>query len=69
MLCVHFIGNALTQMAVTFHGGCMIAVLPECPPSVFAYVVFLAGSAGDQFNRIRDDITAAIVQYKQVNMI
>jgi hypothetical protein len=47
----------------------MITVLPECPLSVFAYVVFLAGSAGDQLNRIRDDITAAIVEYKQVDMV
>ena len=63
------IGNALTQMAVTFHGGCMIAVLPECPLYLFAYVIFLAGSAGDPFNRIRDDIMLAVVKYKQVNII
>jgi hypothetical protein len=56
-------------MAVTFHGGCMIAVLPECPLYFFTDVVFLAGSAGDQLNRIRDDITLAIVKYKQVNML
>ena len=63
------IGHALAQMAVTFHGGCMIAVLPECTFSFFTYVLFLAGSAGDQLNRIRDDITSAIVKYKQVNMV
>lgn len=37
-------GYALAEVAATFHGGGMISVLPECAFSVFAQVVFLAGS-------------------------
>ena len=42
------IGNALPKMAVTFHGGCMIAVLPERTFSVFTDIVLLAYSTGNQ---------------------
>ena len=47
----------------------MITVLPECSLPVFTNVVFLTGSAGNQLERIRDDIAAAIIEYKQVNML
>jgi hypothetical protein len=44
-------------------------VFPECPLSPFPPIVFLPGSAGDQFNGIGNCFAIRIISNKQMNVI
>jgi hypothetical protein len=47
----------------------MVGILPEGAFSVFADIEFLPGSAGYEFDGIRNNIGSVRIRHKQMNMV
>jgi hypothetical protein len=62
--------NQTSQQVLSgLDGGCMVPVFPECAFTTFPVVILLGSSAGNQFNRLRNNRAVAIVLNDEVNMI
>ena len=57
------------KVMVRFHCGCMVAIFPESPFSLFPLVKLLSCPACDHLHRLWDDITLPAVEYEQMDMI
>jgi hypothetical protein len=63
------VGTAAEKMIPVFDGSCMITVFPKGSIAVLPLIELLAGPTGDQLHGFRNDITAAIVGHKQMDVV
>jgi hypothetical protein len=56
-------------MLSAFDGGCVVAIFPKGPFPVFALVVFLCGSSGDQADSLGNNPLSTVIFQNQVDMI
>jgi hypothetical protein len=57
------------EVIVTLHGGCMVAVLPECALSVLSLVILLSCSSRNELERPGDYVPAPVVEEKKMHVV
>jgi hypothetical protein len=63
------VDQASLQMIVRFYRGRMIAIFPICAFAIFPQIVLLRYPARDELHGSGNDVSLAIIMYKQMNMV